>query len=193
MNLRPALMLFHAVLALLVVCNVALADQDIEIRFVRDATSGQEVLKAQTAFESHGSALRNVLLNFHGYADLHPWITEATVVAHPINGRAEFIIRFKFPWPIGKRWSHIEVSRDNNAIIWRQIEGTMKANRGQLVFVSNGQSTRIDYSATIGVGFPDAWTRGFKKQFVTEFIDAAYARATKTNTTGLRLATSSPN
>lgn len=193
MSSRPAIMLFHAALALLLVCHTALADQAIEFRFVRDATSGQEVLKAQAAFESHGTALRKVLLTFHGYADLHPWITETTVVAHPINGRAEFVIRFKFPWPIGKRWSRIEVSRDNNAIIWRQIEGTMEANQGQLNFVTNGQSIHVDYSAIISVGLPDAWTRGFRKQFVTEFIDAAFARATKTSTTGLKLAVKSPN
>ena len=194
MNSRPGMSLLCAALALLAVCNAALAEQVIDVHFVNDATSGQEVLKAQATYEHHGAALRRVLLAFPGYADLHPWIAEATSVSPAVDGRSEILIRFKFPWPAGQRWSRIEVNTDHQDVItWRQVEGTMNANRGQLKLVASGQRIRVDYSAVINAGFPDAWTRGFKKQFVTEFIDAAHVRAADTDTGRLRIADSSPN
>ena len=183
-----------AALALLVTCNVALAEQVIKIQFAKDSTSGQETLNAHTVFDHHGATLRRVLLSFQGYAELHPWITEATLTSPTAGGKSEFLIRFKFPWPIGQRWSSVEVSTDyQNSINWHQVEGTMKANAGQLKFVASGQGIRVDYSAVINAGLPNALTRGFKKRFVREFIDAAHTRATELDTNGLRFADSSSN
>ena len=193
MNSYPGIKLLFTALVLLAACNVALAEQPVKIHFVRDRVSGHEVLKAQTDFECHGAALRRVLFSFHLYANLHPWITETTTVSPPVNGTSEVLIRFKFPWPVGERWSRIEVHmRNQDSIVWRQIEGTMNANEGQLRFDVNGQSTHVDYSATISIGLPDAWTRGFKKQFVAEFIDAAHTLAAATDTTDLIFADLSP-
>ncbi len=192
MSSHPFIKWLCATLALLVICNAALAEPAIKIHFAKDSTSGQETLNAQTVFDHHGAALRRVLLSFHDYADLHPWITEATLTRPAVGGKSEFLIRFKFPWPVGQRWSRIEVSTDyRNSITWHQVEGTMNANTGQLKFVASGQSIRIDYSAVIHVGLPNALTRGFKKRFVREFIDAAHTRATEADTTGLRFADSS--
>ena len=183
-----------ATLALLVACNVVLAEQAIKIRFAKDSTSGQETLNAHTVFDHHGTALRSVLLSFQGYAELHPWITGATLTSPTAGGNSEFLIQFKFPWPIGQRWSRVEVSTDyQNSINWHQVEGTMKANAGQLKFVASGQGIRVDYSAVINAGLPNALTRGFKKRFVREFIDAAHTRATELDTNGLRFADSSSN
>lgn len=181
-------------LALLVACNVTLAEQTIKIQFAKTSTSGQETLNAQTVFDRHGDALRRVLLSFQDYADLHPWITEVTLVKPKAGEKPEFLIRFKFPWPVGERWSHIEVNTDyRNSIIWRQVEGTMNANEGQLKFVTDGQGIRAEYSAVINVGLPNALTRSLRKQFVKEFIGAAQTQATETDTTSLRFADSSPS
>ena len=183
-----------ATLALLVTCNIVLAEQAIKIRFAEDSTSGQETLNAHTVFDQHGAALRTVLLSFHDYADLHPWITEATLTSPIAGEKSEFLIQFKFPWPIGQRWSRVEVSTDQrNSINWHQVEGSMKANAGQLKFVASGQGIRVDYSAVINAGLPNALTRGFKKRFVREFIAAAHTRATELDATGLRFADSSSN
>ena len=179
-------------LALLVACNVTLAEQTIKIQFAKTSTSGQETLNAQTVFDRHGDALRRVLLSFQDYADLHPWITEVTLVKPTAGEKPEFLLRFKFPWPVGERWSRIEVNTDyRNSIIWRQVEGTMTANEGQLKFVADGQSIRVDYSAIINVGLPNILTRGLKKRFVKEFIGAAHTLATEFDTTSLRFADSS--
>ena len=183
-----------ATLVLLVACDALPAEQTIEIQFAKDSTSGQETLNAQTVFDYHGTALRRVLLSFHDYADLHPWITGATLTSPAAGRKSEFLIRFKFPWPVGQRWSRIQVSTDyRNSIIWHQVEGTMDANAGQLKFIANGESMRVDYSAIVDIGLPNALTRGFKKRFVREFIDAAHTRATQTDTTGFRIADSSSN
>ena len=183
-----------ATLVLLVTCNVGLAEQAVKIQFAKDSASGQETLNAHTVFDQHGTALRTVLLSFHDYADLHPWITEARLTSPTAGGKSEFLIQFKFPWPIGQRWSRVEVSTDQrNSISWHQVEGTMKANAGQLKFVASGQGIRVDYSAVINAGLPNALTRGFKKRFVREFIDAAHTRATELDTNGLRFADSSSN
>lgn len=194
MSTRSVFGLLYTTLTLLTTCNAALAEQVVKTHFVNNAESGQEVMKAQATFGHYSEELRKVLLSFRGYADLHPWITETEISNSPVAGTSQVLIRFKFPWPVGKRWSRIEVNRDGqDAIVWRQIEGTLRANEGQLKFATDGQNIRIDYSAILNTGFPDRWTRSFKKQFVTEFINAAHLRAAEAGPGTLRIADSSPN
>ena len=194
MSTHSVFRLLYTTLTLLTTCNAVLAEQVIKTRFVNNAESGQEVMKAQATFGHYGDELREVLLSFRGYADLHTWITETEISNHPVDGTSQVLIRFKFPWPVGKRWSRIEVNRDGqDAIVWRQIEGTLNANEGRLKFTTDGRNIRIDYSAILDTGFPDRWTRSFKKQFVTEFINAAHRRAAETRPGTLRIADSSSN
>ncbi len=194
MSTRSVIRLLCTALTLLTTCSAARAEQVINTRFINDAASGREVMKAQATFSRYGDELRKVLLSFRGYADLHPWITETEISNSPVEGTSQVLIRFKFPWPVGKRWSRIEVNTDGQDVIaWRQIEGTLNANEGRLQFATNGQNVRIDYSAVLSTGFPDRWARGYKKQFVTEFINAAHLRAAETGPGTLRLADSTPN
>ena len=137
----------------------------------------------------HGPSIRKVLLAINGYAALHPWITGASLVKSSNQDPAEFLIEFKFPWPIGRRWSHIEVQQDGgSAIVWQHGS----SNQGKLQFAALGRGLVVEYSAVISFGLPDILLRRFKKQFVIEFINAAYAQAAVENPTGLTLATSTP-
>lgn len=180
---------FFVLLILLTACRMAIAEQAVDIRFSRDAATGHEVLKARTEYSQHGKAMRKILMTFHEYAELHPWIMEATPVHPPLDGRAQILIRFRFPWPVGHRWSRIAITTNTDtAVTWHQVDGDLKANRGRLGFIADGEAIGIDYSAVISVGLPDAWTRAFKKRFVSEFIDAAWSRASATADTRLRLA-----
>ena len=55
----------------------------------------------------------------------------------------------------------------------RQLAGSLKANDGEISFHAVDDGVRIDYRASIDVGFPDLWTRSYKKQFIAEFLTAA--------------------
>jgi hypothetical protein len=155
------------------------ASQPIEISITSDEASGLDVIQAQTAFDNHGYSLRRILLAIAGYADLHPWIISSTLVESGNQDGTEFLIEFKFPWPVRHRWSRIAVHREGeNAIGWHQIAGNMQYNEGQLRFSSSGnQSIDVSMSAIIGIGLPEILTREFKKQFVKDFIKTAYDQA----------------
>ena len=184
-----------ALLAVFLSCCAPHADAEpaVEIGFSRDTATGQEVIQATSTFVQHGPSIRKVLLAINGYTALHPWITGASLVKSSNQDPAEFLLEFKFPWPIGRRWSHIEVQQDGGgAIVWQQLAGNMGANQGKLQFAARGRGLVVEYSAVISLELPDILLRRFKKQFVIEFINAAYAQAAVENPTGLTLATSTP-
>lgn len=186
--------LYYALLAVFLSCctPLAVAQQNVDIDFVSDAETGREVIKAQYMFRQHTGSLRKVLLAVNGYAELHDWITRATLVKSISHEATEFLIEFEFPWPVGRRWSIIEVHKlGSDTIVWHQITGDMKANEGRLHFTEYDRGMKADYSAIIAIGMPDAVTRGFKKKFVTEFISAAFEQAASATVADLKLATSS--
>jgi uncharacterized membrane protein len=111
------------------------------------------------------------------YPALHNWIQDTKIESDARNGRQEFFIKFKFPWPVGERWSRVEVQREGDSVIsWHQLEGTLKMNQGRIVIAEHEQQAHIDYRAVIDVGFPNAVTRSYKKQFVSEFLSAIHYR-----------------
>jgi len=183
---------------LLVVCLIypvseASATPTIEINFESDGASGQESIHAQAEFHNHGPETWEALAAITGYPELHPWISDTKLVGQSSARQQEFLIEFKFPWPICRRWSRIEVNRESpTKISWRQLEGSLQINQGQLSFVSGREQVRIDYRATINVGLPDVLTRHYREMFVLEFLGAVYDQVTETpSTNGLTLANSS--
>lgn len=110
------------------------------------------------------------------YPRLHDWIPKTTLVSCS-EGVQEFLVQFSFPWPVGRQWSRVEVHRNGGAISWKQLEGSLKANNGQISFEAVGDQVRVDYPAAIDVGLPDALTRSYKKQFIAEFLTAAAVQA----------------
>jgi hypothetical protein len=185
----------HAVLLFILLCftqQQANASQPIEVSVSSDDASGLDVIQAQTAFDNYGTSLRRVLLSIGGYADLHPWIVSSTLVGPGNQDVTEFLIEFKFPWPVSHRWSHIVVHREGeNAVSWHQIAGNMQQNEGQLRFrSSSNQSIDVSMSAIIGIGLPEILTREFKKQFVKDFITTAYDQAAASTHAELKLPSS---
>lgn len=187
--------LYCALLTIFLSCCTphASAEQLIEFNFVNDAASGEEVLQAKSEFRQHGRSLQKVLLAISGYAELHSWITGVALIKGDHQQEVEFLIEFKFPWPVGCRWSHIRVQRDGTSTItWQQIDGNIEANEGRLAFTTHdNQGMTVEYFTTInlGLGLPDLLLRGFKKKFVAEFINAAYVQAENEEVSELALAT----
>jgi len=115
---------------------------------------------------------RAIFSAISAYPQLHHWIRKSTLVGR--RGDLEvYVVRFRFPWPVGQQWSRVEVFERGNSISWRQTEGTLKANHGRISFHKVRNRVRVDYSAAIDVGLPELWTRSYKKQFITEFMTAA--------------------
>ena len=149
----------------------------VEVDFDSDGPSGQELIHARAEFHSHGSETWEALAAITGYPEHHPWITDARLVRQTNDRQQEFLIEFSFPWPVGRRWSRIEVQKDGpRKLAWRQLAGSLQSNQGQLSFFSAGGQVRIDYRASIDLGLPDALTRHYRKKFVLEFIGAIYDR-----------------
>ena len=174
---------YCSVLLFILVCftqQQANASQPVEVSISSDEASGLDVIQAQTAFDNHGASLRRILLAITGYADLHPWIVSSTRVESGNQDGTEFLIEFKFPWPVRHRWSRIVVHQEGeDAISWHQIAGNMQSNEGHLRFSSSrNQQIDVSMSAILGIGLPEILVREFKKQFVTEFINTAYDKAT---------------
>lgn len=178
--------LFTRLLGLCFICLVseATAAPRIEISFETADASGEELICAQAEFHRHGRETWEALASISAYPELHPWIQGARLVDQAGARRQGFLMEFKFPWPVGRRWSHIEVNRESpTRISWHQIEGNLKTNQGQLSLKSREGQVTIDYRASINVGLPNAWTRRYRKKFVVEFIGAVYDRIAAASTT----------
>jgi len=180
---------YCAVFQLLLVCfsQPVYASQPVEISVSNDDVSGLDIIQAETTIDNYGTSLRRTLLTIAGYAELHPWIVSSTPVESISGEGAEFLLEFKFPWPVRHRWSRIVVQQDgDNAIRWHQVEGNMQHNEGRLEFASSrNQSMEISMSAIFGIGLPEVLCRSLKKQFVKEFITAAYDQAITSSHAGL--------
>ncbi|NNJ96937.1 MAG: hypothetical protein HKP12_07220 [Gammaproteobacteria bacterium] len=156
-----------------------LAESEITIGFENDSRSGDEFISAETSFQARHAVIWNAFAAITEYPNLHKWIGEARFVGDTDDGTQEFLIEFKFPWPIGTRWSRVEVTREHGAeISWRQIEGDLNANQGRISFSSKGDQAHIHYRAIISVGVPAMFARPYKKKFVYEFLNAIKERVT---------------
>jgi len=155
------------------------SEPEIAIGFENDSRSGDEFISAETSFQAHHAAIWNAFAAITEYPNLHKWIGEARFVGDTDDDTQEFLIEFKCPWPIGTRWSRVEVTREHGAeISWRQIEGDLNANQGRISFSSKGDQAHIHYRAIISVGVPAMFARPYKKKFVYEFLNAIKERVT---------------
>ena len=180
----------------------SVASMQIDISFEADRASGNEWIRAQANYDTNKSQLYKILNAIGEYPTLHGWIQDTRIEGDAGNGRQEFVIKFKFPWPVGERWSRVEVRREgDSSIAWNQLEGTLKMNQGRIVITEHAQQAHIDYLAIIDVGFPNAVTRSYKKKFVSEFLSAVHYRTnnsgqsfdeTSASSSRLMLVTSNP-
>lgn len=166
-----------AAAALAATVRPALAGPDIEVSFETDGASRQRLIHAEARFPVQSAGIQRVFAAIIAYPELHDWIRDTRLVRTTAHSE-EFMVEFSFPWPVGKKWSRVEVRRQgDSAIEWRQIEGSLKANQGRITFSNHNGEAHIDYRAVIDIGLPDALTRPHKKKFVTEFLDAVYQQA----------------
>jgi hypothetical protein len=192
-RLSPLLSLVLLAVGLAGATRSALAEPDIEISFPRDATSAHGLIHAEALFPVQGADIHRVFSAISAYPELHDWIRATRRVGKTPHGE-QFLIDFEFPWPVGKQWSRVEVRRHgDSAIEWHQVEGSLKANHGRIAFSTRSGAAHIDYRAAIDVGLPDAFTRPYKKRFVSEFLGAVYEQARTSSPTGaLALARAQP-
>jgi hypothetical protein len=180
----------------------SVASMQIDINFEADQASGNEWIRAQANYDIKKSRLYEILNAITEYPALHGWIQDARIESDAENGRQEFFIKFKFPWPVGERWSRVEVRSEGDSVItWNQLEGTLKMNQGRIAITEHAHQAHIDYQAIIDVGYSNAVTRSYKKQFISEFLGAIHDRtknsgqtsdATSTAPSRLILVTSHP-
>jgi len=155
--------------------NLSVAAPQIAIEFHQEQGSENEWIHAKANCHTTEPQLSKVINAVVKYPALHGWIRDTKIESNPMNGRQQFLIKFKFPWPVGERWSRVEVKKEGDAAIsWLQLEGTLKLNQGRIEITEHEQQAHIDYRAIIDVGYPNAFTRGYKKQFVLEFLGAIY-------------------
>lgn len=151
------------------------AEPRIDISFESSPAGDRKLLRAYAVFPGSYSVVFNVFKAISAYPSLHQWIENTTVVSKS-GKRHEFNVEFKFPWPVGQRWSRVGVRFDGNTIFWVQLEGNLEANSGSISFLSRDNKVLIDYRAAIDIGLPDLLTQSYKKKFVREFLQAACER-----------------
>ncbi len=153
-----------------------IAEPLIEVSFEADAADKQKLVHAQAVFQSSQSTVYNIFNDITDYPQLHDWIRETTRLSTGRDSQ-EFLVKFAFPWPVGREWSRVEVHRSGNTIYWEQLDGSLKANHGRISFTSSGGAVHIDYRAAIDIGLPESWTQSYKEKFIREFLTAACERA----------------
>lgn len=155
------------------------SEPEVVIGFENDSSLGDEFISAEASFQARRAAIWNAFAAITEYPNLHEWIGDARFVGNTKDDSQEFLIEFEFPWPVGARWSRVEVTREHGSeISWRQIDGDLNANEGRISFSSVGDQAQIHYRAIIGVGVPAMFARPYKKKFVREFLNAIKERVT---------------
>ena len=158
-----------------------LAAPQIDIEFETDQITGQEWIHAKANCHARQAQAYEVFNSIVDYPELHNWIQNTKAESDENNDHQEFLIEFKLPWPVGKQWSRVKIQKNNSTIFWNQIEGSLNMNRGRITIVEYEGQAHVDYRAILDVGYPNAFTRGYKEQFVTEFLVAIYNRLNSKN------------
>jgi len=169
-------------IALACTANLSVAAPQITVEFEQEPGSENEWIHAKANCHTTEPRLNEVINAVVKYPALHSWIKDTKIESEMTNGGQQFLIEFRFPWPVGKRWSRVEVKREGDSVIsWVQLEGTLMLNQGRIVITGHEQQAHIDYRAIIDVGYPNAFTRAYKKQFVMEFLGAIYDQTRGSN------------
>ena len=177
-------LLFQPFLILAFVClaNSSVAAPVVAFEFEQEQESEDEWIHAKANCHTTRPQLYQVLNAIIKYPALHSWIRDTEMESNKMHGGQRFLIEFKFPWPVGKQWSRVEVRKSGDSIItWRQLEGTLKKNRGRIAITEHQHEAHIDYRAIIDVGYPNAVTRSYRKKFVMEFLRAIYEKTRDSN------------
>jgi uncharacterized membrane protein len=184
----PVLMSLLLMAGLSVTAGTAFAEPSIRISFERSSADTQKLVHAEAVFPARQDAVYRVFEQIPAYPLLHDWIRKTTPVSAG-EGSQTFRVEFKFPWPVGRQWSRVEVQQQGDTIIWRQVDGSIVANHGRISFTTVGDEVRVDYLAAIDIGLPEVVTQGYKARFVREFLTAACEQAaTPTTAQALLLA-----
>lgn len=154
----------------------ALADPTIDISFESSDNDAQKLVRAQAVFPMNESVVLRLFQGITDYPAFHHWIHKTRLLSQSGDTR-EFRIEFDFPWPVGRQWSRVEVTQVGQTIVWKQIEGTLKANHGRIEFKADCKQVQIDYRAAMDIGLPESVTRSFKQRFVNDFLSAVYHKA----------------
>lgn len=170
------LTIYWFAVALELIAGSTLAAPQIDIEFETDQITGQEWIHAKANCHARQAQAYEVFNAIADYPELHHWILNTKAENEENSDHQEFLIEFAFPWPVGKQWSRVQIQKSNSVISWNQTEGSLKINRGIVTIAEHGDQAHVDYRAILDVGYPDAFTRGYKEQFVTEFLVAIYNR-----------------
>lgn len=154
----------------------ASASPHIDIEFETDQSTGQEWIHAKANCDVKKQQAYDVFNAIIDYPAFHHWIQNAEAVSVEKFVIEEFLIEFDLPWPVGEQWSRVQIQRNNSVISWRQIEGSLNANSGSVTIIEDKNLAHVDYRAILDLGYPDAFTREYKEQFVSEFLVAIYNR-----------------
>ena len=153
-----------------------LAAPQIDIEFETDQATGQEWIHAKANCHAREAPAYEAFNAIVDYPALHHWIRNTKAENEENSDHQEFLIEFDFPWPVGKQWSRVQIQQGDSVISWTQVDGSLNINRGRIAIAEYEGQAHVDYRAILDVGYPDAFTRGYKEQFVTEFLIAIYNR-----------------
>jgi len=153
-----------------------LAAPQIDIEFETDQTTGHEWIHAKANCQSRESQAYEAFNAIVDYPELHHWIQNTKAANEDNSSYREFLIEFDFPWPVGKQWSRVQIQQGDSVISWHQADGSLNINKGSIKISEYEGQAHVDYRAILDVGYPDVFTRGYKEQFVTEFLIAIFNR-----------------
>jgi len=170
------LMLYCLATLLIATANVVGATPSIEVVFETDQITGQEWIHAQANCKVEKQQAYDAFSAIVDYPALHDWIKDTKAENIDSSEYQEFTIEFNLPWPAGNQWSRVQIRRNHSEITWKQIEGSLKKNQGSIAITERNNQAHVDYRAILDMGYPDAFTRGYKERFVSEFLAEMYKR-----------------
>jgi hypothetical protein len=164
---------FGAVIATPCSFAVAAAPPGLQVLHEAGADPGEEILYVQGRIDAPISAVCHVVFDIPGWQSLHPSIVSSHLESIRDDGSWVVDVTADFPWPIGRRWSRLEVELfGGRTVAWQQINGSFRQNHGTVILVDRDSSTDVRYWAVIDLGLPRVIARPFENYFVEEFWQA---------------------
>jgi hypothetical protein len=152
--------------------SVAVAEPlpGVHVFYQAGADPGDEILYVEGRIDAPLSAVCHVVCDFAGWQSLHPWIISSRLEGTSEDGSSLVDVTTDLPWPIGQRWSRLEIQPfGGRTVAWQQIEGSFRQNYGTVVLEDRDMGTEVHYWAVIDLGLPRVIARPFEKYFVEEF------------------------
>lgn len=119
-------------------------------------SAGPERLAVSGDLDAPPAAVVRLFSEVERYPQIFAAIKKAEIRSRTGNRSIAFV-EIAFPWPVGPRWLLAETSAEQDRVVWRRLDGTVRRYEGSLqVTELPGGRSHATFDALVDAGWSDA-------------------------------------